>query len=94
MQPIEPFNPTIHLAIELSTSTWLVAAQMPTSEKIRLHRIHAGDAAALLELIKKLQPQVAAKLGCVEVIVVSCFEAGATAFGCIAFLLPMGSPTT
>jgi transposase len=80
MQPIDPFNPTIHLAIELSTSTWLVAAQMPTSEKIRLHRIHAGDAAALLELIKKLQSHVAAKLGCVEVIVTSCFEAGRDGF--------------
>jgi transposase len=90
MQPIEPFNPTIHLAIELSTSTWLVAAQMPTSEKIRLHRIHAGDAAALLELIKKLQSQVAAKLGCVEVIVASCFEAGRDGFWLHRLLIAHG----
>jgi transposase len=90
MQPIEPFNPTIHLAIELSTSTWLVAAQMPTSEKIRLHRIHADDAAALLELIKKLQSQVAAKLGCVEVIVASCFEAGRDGFWLHRLLIAHG----
>lgn len=90
MQPIEPFNPTIHLAIELSTSTWLVAAQMPTSEKIRLHRIHAGDAAALLELIKKLQSHVAAKLGCVEVIVASCFEAGRDGFWLHRLLIAHG----
>jgi transposase len=90
MQPIEPFNPTIHLAIELSTSTWLVAAQMPTSEKIRLHRIHAGDAAALLELIKKLQSHVVAKLGCVEVIVASCFEAGRDGFWLHRLLIAHG----
>lgn len=90
MQPIEPFNPTIHLAIELSTSTWLVAAQMPRSEKIRLHRIHAGDAAALLELIKKLQSHVAAKLGCVEVIVASCFEAGRDGFWLHRLLIAHG----
>jgi transposase len=90
MQPIEPFNPTIHLAIELSTSTWLVAAQMPTSEKIRLHRIHAGDAAALLELIKKSRSHVAAKLGCVEVIVASCFEAGRDGFWLHRLLIAHG----
>jgi transposase len=63
---------------------------MPTSEKIRLHRIHAGDAAALLELIKKLQSHVAAKLGCVEVIVASCFEAGRDGFWLHRLLIAHG----
>jgi transposase len=66
---------------------------MPTSEKIRLHRIQAGDAAALLELIRELQSRVAAKLGCIEVMVACCFEAGRDAFWLHRFLFPMGSPT-
>jgi hypothetical protein len=50
MQPIDTNNPTILLAIELSVSTWLVAARVPGSEKPHLHRIDGGDTAALLAL--------------------------------------------
>jgi len=50
MQPIDTNNPTILLAIELSVSTWLVAARVPWSEKPHLHRIDGGDTAALLAL--------------------------------------------
>jgi hypothetical protein len=39
MQPIDTGNPTILLAIELSASTWLVAARVPRLEKPHLHRI-------------------------------------------------------
>jgi hypothetical protein len=35
----------IHLAIELSCSTWLVAARLPGDEKPRLRRIVGGDTA-------------------------------------------------
>jgi transposase len=80
MQPINTINPTIFLAIELSASTWLVAVQLPTDDKISLHRMDAGDTAALLDLIRGLQRRVAAKLGCVEVMVASCFEAGRDGF--------------
>lgn len=37
MQPIDTVNPTILLAIELSASTWLVAARVPGSEKPHPH---------------------------------------------------------
>ena len=46
MQPIDTVNPTILLAIELSASTWLVAARVPGLEKPHLHRIDGGDTAA------------------------------------------------
>ena len=36
MQTIDPVNPTILLAIELSTSTLLVAARVPGLDKPRL----------------------------------------------------------
>jgi hypothetical protein len=49
-------NPTILLAIELSASTWLVAARVPGLEKPHLHRIDGGDTAALLALISSLRP--------------------------------------
>src|SRR5512144_880662 len=35
-------DPVIHLAIELSCSTWLVAARLPGDEKPRLHRLGGG----------------------------------------------------
>ena len=50
MQSIDTVNPTILLAIELSASTWLVAARVPGSEKPQLHRIDGGDTAALFAL--------------------------------------------
>src|SRR6476619_2584982 len=59
MQTIDTINPTILLAIELSASTWLVAARVPGLEKPHLHRIDGGDAAALLALISSLQARAA-----------------------------------
>ena len=41
MQLINTVDPTIHLAIELSASSWLIAARVPGSEKPYLHRIVA-----------------------------------------------------
>jgi hypothetical protein len=59
MQTINTVNPTILLAIELSASTWLVAARVPGLEKPRLHRIDGGDMAALLALISSLRARAA-----------------------------------
>lgn len=72
-------DPVIHLAIELSCSTWLVAARLPGDEKPRLHRITGGDTAALLALISSLRARVAARLGA-PIGVVCCFEAGRDGF--------------
>src|SRR5512147_738088 len=72
-------DPVIHLAIELSCSTWLVAARLPGDEKPRLHRITGGDTAALLALISSLRARVAARLGA-PIGVICCFEAGRDGF--------------
>lgn len=72
-------DPVIHLAIELSCSTWLVAARLPGDEKPRLHRITGGDTAALLALISSLRARVAARLGS-PIGVICCFEAGRDGF--------------
>src|SRR5450755_1611635 len=80
MQSIDTANPTILLAIELSASTWLVAARMPGLEKPHLHRIDGGDTAALLALISSLRARVARRLDAPQIGVVCCFEAGRDGF--------------
>ena len=79
MQTIDPVNPTILLAIELSTSTWLVAARVPGLDKPRLSRIDGGDTAALLALISSLLARAACGLDA-TMGVVCCFEAGRDGF--------------
>ena len=71
--------PTLHLAIELSRSVWLVAARLPGAEKPSLHRIKGGDTAALLALAAALRARAAARLGA-AVGVACCFEAGRDGF--------------
>ena len=70
---------TVHIAIELSFSSWLVAARLPGAEKSRLHRIKGGDSGALLALIAELRSRASAKLG-IAVNVACCFEAGRDGF--------------
>src|SRR5215510_15628709 len=79
MQPINTVNPTIYLAIELSASTWVIAARLPESEKPHLHRIEGGDTAALFALISSLRARVARRLDA-AIGVVCCFEAGRDGF--------------
>ena len=37
-----PSETTVYVAIELSVSSWLVAARLPGTEKSRLYRIEGG----------------------------------------------------
>ena len=76
MQTIDTVNPSILLAIELSASTWLVAARVPGLEK--QHRIDSGDTAALLALISSLRARAARRLDAIGI--VCCFEAGRDGF--------------
>jgi len=92
MQPNDINSPTILLAIELSASTWLVAARVPGSEKPRLHRIDGGDTVALLTLISSLQARVARRPGA-TINVVCCFEAGRDGFWLQRFLTAQGVDT-
>jgi len=69
----------IHVAIELSRTTWLVAARLPRVEKPQLHRISGGDATALLTLLSSLRKRMTAKLG-IAIGIACCFEAGRDGF--------------
>ena len=79
----------IYLAIELSSSIWLVAAHLPGAAKPKLHRIEAGDTAALLALVTSLRAHVQAGLGA-AVEVASCFEAGRDGFWLHRLLMAHG----
>jgi len=70
---------TVLVAIELSVSTWLVAARVPGSEKPQLHRINGGDTPALFALISSLRERVSRSLN-TAVSVICCFEAGRDGF--------------
>jgi transposase len=74
-----PSENTVHVAIELSVSTWLAAARLPGVEKPRLHRIEGGDTAGLLALLTDLGRQATTRLGR-AVGVTCCFEAGRDGF--------------
>ena len=44
-------RPIVYLAIELSVSSWVVACRQPANEKLKMHRMEAGDTGTLLALI-------------------------------------------
>jgi transposase len=74
-----PSENTIRIAIELSVSSWLVAARLPGAEKSRLYRIEGGDTATLLARIDELRSRAAMKSG-QTMEVACCFEAGRDGF--------------
>src|SRR3954464_1233384 len=74
-----PSKNIVHIAIELSVSSWLAAVPLPGAEKSRLPRITGGDTTALLALIAELRARASAKLG-QAVEVACCFEAGRDGF--------------
>src|SRR5205814_677234 len=53
-----PSESIVHVAIEFSVSSWLIAARLPGAEKPRLHRIEGGDMAALLAFFAELRSRV------------------------------------
>jgi transposase len=74
-----PSENTVHVAIELSVSSWLVAARLPGIEKPRLRCVKGSDTTALLALIAELRSRASTKLsGAAEV--ACCFEAGRDGF--------------
>jgi transposase len=90
-----PSENRVLIAIELSVSSWFVAARLPGSEKSRVHRVEGGDTTTLLALISDLRSRAETKLRH-AVDVACCFEAGRdgfwlhrllTAHGAIAYVL-------
>ena len=74
-----PSETTVHVAIELSSSSWLVAIRLPGAEKSRVRRIEGGDTTGLLALLADVRRQASTKLGA-GVNVACCFEAGRDGF--------------
>jgi transposase len=69
----------VYVSIELSVSSWLVAARLPGVKKSRLHRLEGGDATGLLKAIADLRSEASLKLGSTAE-VACCFEAGRDGF--------------
>lgn len=87
---IDPTS-VIIIAIKLSRSTWLVAARLPEVEKPRLHKIDAGDTAALLSYLSSLQNRASALARTDAVPALHCcFEAGRDGFWLHRFLAAHG----
>jgi transposase len=82
---------TIYIAIELSTSSWVVATRLPGVAKSKMHRIYAGDTAALLALISDLRTRNSNAPGN-TVGLVCCFEAGRDGFWLHRLLTQHGVP--
>ena len=74
-----PSESTVYISIELSVTSWLVAARLPNTEKVRLHRLEGGNTTALFAVIEKLRSRASAKRGS-PVDVACCFEAGRDGF--------------
>src|ERR1700747_3784846 len=72
---VMPAENTVHVAIELSFSSWLVAARLPGIQKVRLHRVEGGNTAALLTLIGELRSRASRELDRTADLA-CCFEAG------------------
>ena len=83
---------TTLIAIELSSSMWLVATRPPGDEKSRMHRISAGDTTSLLTLVTDLRSRASAKCGS-KTDVACCFEAGRDGFWLHRMLTDNGVPT-
>jgi transposase len=67
------------VALELSGTSWLVAIQAPGGERISRHKLAAGAAAELLELIGRQRAMSEHGAGR-TVRVMSCYEAGRDGF--------------
>ena len=70
---------TIYVAIELSASSWLVAARLPGFKKVRIDRLESGDTPGLLKILTDLRAQVLTKLS-MPADLACCFEAGRDGF--------------
>jgi transposase len=70
---------TLFVSLELSKSRWLVTVSAPGSAKFSKYSVTGGDAAALLQLLQRLQGAVAQRLGAPVAIAVIA-EAGLDGF--------------
>src|SRR4051812_13448524 len=70
---------SLFVALELSKSTWLIAASIPGNDRVSKFRVDAADRDGLLSLLTRLKAQ--AERCCREAVrVVSIYEAGLDGF--------------
>lgn len=79
----------IYLALELSSSSWVIGYRLPTNDKAKLHSLEAGDSKGLLAFIADLRRRLDAPDEA-SALVVSCFEAGRDGFWLHRFLTAHG----
>ncbi len=73
------YDTALFAALELSRSSWLLAVNVPDSDKIGKYRIVAGDSAALLNLLSRLRAE--AERRCDRPVkTISIYEAGVDGF--------------
>lgn len=82
---------SILIALELSNSLWLVGTRMPGAQKSHMHRVSAGDTAALLSLVTGLQSRQRTQGKPAPIAV--CFEAGRDGFWIHRLLTAHDIPT-
>ena len=70
----------VFVAMELSKSTWLLAAQGSPSGKSSSHRVESGDIPGLLALLRRLQARERQTCGGGDVQIVVGYEAGYDGF--------------
>jgi hypothetical protein len=80
----------LYASLELSQSSWLVTSLSPGSEKMSKYTTSAGDGAALLALLTRLQNRARGARTSRRGLSLSKRPA-LTVFGCIDFLRSMGS---
>jgi len=79
----------IYLALELSSSSWVIGYRLPTNDKAKLHSLEAGDSKGLLAFIADLRRRLDAPDEA-SALVVSCFDAGRDGFWLHRFLTAHG----
>jgi transposase len=80
---------TIHIALELSKSRWLIGIHSPLTDKVSRHSVAGGDADALLRRIDRVREALEQTLGA-PARLVSCYEAGHDGFWLHRLLLSHG----
>src|SRR5215813_8430999 len=85
-----PSKTTLHCALELSKSSWLLAIQFPDRPQPSLYRIKGGDAAALLAQLLIARDRCAKATGEAPSTITLCYEIGYDAFWLARFLIARG----
>jgi transposase len=71
---------TLHCALELSKSSWLLAIQFPDRPQPSLYRIKGGDAAGLMSQLLIARDRCAKATGEAPSTITLCYEIGYDAF--------------